>query len=226
MVQHHDLVNHGQLQVRVRIVERHAGVLGQKDDEPARDDEHQRRTGAMPGRGIHIEEIGERQSTGDAGQGQEAEEERRLRERAERELACHPHPFERRAGVECGRRRAEPREREEVDEDDQVACERHRRTRACQWQQQRGQQGNDDRDSRTGQEDPGRRAAEHRFLSQELSDVVVRLQERRPTAAGEDRLGPDDDAQKKRRGNEDEQSLQDGVHRALQASNATSVAPR
>jgi hypothetical protein len=42
VVEHHDLVDHRELEVRVRVVERDAAVLGQQHDEPARDDQHHR----------------------------------------------------------------------------------------------------------------------------------------------------------------------------------------
>ena len=45
----------------------------------------------------------------------------------------------------------------------------------------------------------------HRAFAQELDEVVVRLQQRRPDATGEERLGLVDDAEQQRRQRQDEQ---------------------
>ena len=48
VVEHHDLVDHGQLEVGVRVVERDAAVLGEQDDEPAQQDQRERGTRRRP----------------------------------------------------------------------------------------------------------------------------------------------------------------------------------
>ena len=58
VIQHHDLMDHGQLQVGVGIVERDAAVFGQQHDEHPADQEQQRGAGVQPDRELMLISIG------------------------------------------------------------------------------------------------------------------------------------------------------------------------
>ena len=48
MIEDHDLVDHGQLQMRVRVIEGDPRVLRQQDDEPTEQDQDERGPGRRP----------------------------------------------------------------------------------------------------------------------------------------------------------------------------------
>ena len=93
VVEDHDLVDHGELEVRVRVVERDAGVLRQQHHEQRRAD-HQQRGGRrrQACRQRAAEHAGQAQRARCAHQRDEAQEQRRLGEARERHLAAAPMP--------------------------------------------------------------------------------------------------------------------------------------
>ena len=153
-----------------------------------------------------------------------AEEERRLRERRERHLARRAHPFERRARVHGRGGDEEPREREHADEEDHVSREREERGPASEGQQERGDDGRHDGQDGPGEKHPGRRAADDEPLPEELREVEIDLEKRRPGAPGHEGLRPRDHAEKKRREDEHGGEVRDRAHHdELHASRTTSV---
>ena len=225
VVEDHHLVDHRQLEVRVRVVERDPAVLGEEDDEPARHDEDERgprgEPAEGPGAGQHR---GEGERPGDPRDGQEAEEEGRLGEAGEAHLPRGPHPLERRAGVERGRGREEARKSEEVGEEDQVAGERDRGVRAPDGDEEGGREGRREGEDRSREENPRRRPAQDRTLPEKPDQVVVGLEERRSGAPREGRLRPPDHAEKERRGEEDDEEVEGDVsHRAYTRKRRTTI---
>ncbi len=100
---------------------------------------------------------------------------------------------------------------EQVREEHEIAGERERRARGCRAERA-ATRGAPSRCRRRGwPEDPGRRRAEDRALSKELRDVVVRLEDRRADAPGEERLRLVDHAEQQRRQHEDHEDVNERV---------------
>ena len=171
MVEDHHLVDHRQLEMGVRVVERDAAFSARRTTNQLDDDEDDGRAAWR-----HAEREASRASM------PESESDPEIRasasrpkkragsaRHAKRDLARGPHALERRAGVEGGRRGEEAREREEVDEEDEVAGKRApARAAAEREQQERRGDGRHDGEDRPGEEDPGRRAAQDGALAEEL----------------------------------------------------------
>ena len=120
-LEQHPLVDHRQLEVRVRVVDRLVPRLGHGDDGERRGAQQQRRrepaaAGGRPGAGDHAQVRGARRQGGT----REGEQERRLHERRDRDLAAAAHAAERAAGVEGAQRQDEAREGQEADDHQQV----------------------------------------------------------------------------------------------------------
>jgi hypothetical protein len=172
------------------------------------------------------EHPGQRVRPGGARQDQQAEEQRRLGEAGEGRLARAAHALERRAGVERGGDGEEAPEPERVGEEDEVPVEAHGRRVAAERHEQGGEERGDQGDDRSGEEDPGGRAAEDHALARQLDEVEVRLEERRPDTAAEPGLGLDDDAEEERRQDEHQDDVDgdvDNEHGHLQRRSASSV---
>ena len=134
VVEDHHLVDHRELEVRVRIVDRDAGVLGEQHDEQGDGDEERAPRAGRPSSvpvvgawsiGVRLSEPEKRTSTTNAG------EQRGLGEAREGHLARRSHALEGGARVERGRGREEAPERQQVGEQHEVAREARpgRRTR-------------------------------------------------------------------------------------------------
>ena len=104
------------------------------------------------------------------------------------------------------------REREHADEEDHVSRERNDGGPPSEGQEERGDDGRHDRQDGPGQKHPGRRAAHDESLPQELREVEIDLQERRPGAPATRAFVLDDHAQKERREDEDGGEVRDRAH--------------
>ena len=101
VVEHHDLVDHRQLEMRVRIVEGDAAVLGeQHDEERDRREPERRRAELHSPRQRRPEHVGERERARELHQHEQSEEQRGLRQAREGRLASRAHALEGRARVE------------------------------------------------------------------------------------------------------------------------------
>ncbi len=100
-----DLVDHGQLEVRVRVVDGDARVLGQEHDEQRRADEQQRRAAVRPGDAAPApRDVRRARAARRAGQRGQAQQQRRLGQRRElRPRGWRPCP---RSSSRCPARRA------------------------------------------------------------------------------------------------------------------------
>ena len=96
------LVNHGELEVGGRVVHRDLAGLGEQEDEKRPGDQDQRRSEEGSPRHRRAEEARHVPPAGDERKGREAEEESRLGERRDRDLAARPHALEARARFESG----------------------------------------------------------------------------------------------------------------------------
>ncbi len=227
VVEDHHLVDHRQLEVRVRVVEGDPAVLGEEDDPPAHRDENEGRPPLepplAPGVGEHPPE-GE--APREAGEDEHAEDEGRLGEAPEAHLAGRPHPLEGGPGVQGRGGSEEAREAEEVDEEDDVSREGDGGFVAAERDELPRQERHGEPDRRPGPEDPRRRPAEDRALSEELQDVVVGLQERRPDPPGEDGLRLPDHAEEERREEEQEDFVDGEVDRVAHFSRSLQTRDR
>ena len=98
--------------------------------------------------------------------GRDAEQERRLGEGAEQHLAAGPHSLERRSGVQRGQHREQPRQPQQVDEQQEIAAERNEGGGPADRDQQQRRQYGGQPDHRPGPEDPSCRAAVDRAFVQ------------------------------------------------------------
>ena len=187
VVQHHHLVDHGQLQVGVRVVHRDARVLRQQDDREGRRDQHEQRparAGQLPAREPRRACPLSETLRGVHRQRRQPEEQRRLGQRRERSLAAGAHALEAEPVSSAASDGDEAHQPQQVGEQQEVARERERRPgprRAAAIARQASGRGQPDH--RAGAEDPGRGAAVDRPFAQQLREVVVGLQERLPGAA-------------------------------------------
>ena len=221
VVEHHDLVDHGQLQVRVRVVERDARVLRQHDHEQARHDHDQRGSRPPPGRAdARREHAGQLQRAAELHERQEPQEHRRLGQAREGHLARGAHPLEGRARVEGRGGREEAAQREQVREQDEVAREVHGSAHAAEWQDERRAHRRRQGHRGPGEEDPARGPADDHLLAEELREIEVRLEHRRADPAAEPGLGLDDHPLQQRRHCEQHQDVQDSVGDAAQDQRA------
>src|ERR1039457_1238910 len=99
----------------------------------------------------------------------------------------------------------------------------------CPWPPSEGQHEHrddrrHDRENRPGEEHPRRRATDDESLAEELSQVVIALQYRRPVAPGDEGLRLVDHAEEEGREGEHDDEVHDGGHHAeLQARRTTSA---
>ena len=108
----HRLVDHGQLEVRGRVVDRNAARLGDDDDEEAGEGQQVARVERGAAREHAAHQPAERERADGEPRGEEPEHQRRLGERRDRHVAARAHAAERAAGVERGGRQREAAERE------------------------------------------------------------------------------------------------------------------
>ncbi len=101
-------------------------------------------------------------------------------------------------GVERGRREREAAERERADEQQDAARGFERRRGHQHGHERRRGDGRREVDARPGHENPRRGLRSHRLLAEELREVVVPLEERRPLAVLEPRLHLLDDGLQQR----------------------------
>src|SRR5262249_52054606 len=100
------------------------------------------------------------------------------------------------AGVECCGCREESSEPEKICQQNQVTFEPKWGAVAAQGNQQGACRGRHEPHHRACSEHPRRGRAEDRIFSEELDEIIVRLQERRPDTTGKERLRLVDDAHK------------------------------
>ena len=139
-LEQHALVDHRQLEVRVRVVDRLVAGLGDGDDRERGGGEQERRGEAAPARGGAVgrdrAQVG--RSRGRDARRRARAASARLDERRDGDLAAGAHAPERAAGVERGERQHEPREREQAEDDEQVAQSGERRPCGDDRDQQHG----------------------------------------------------------------------------------------
>ena len=155
VVEDHDLVDHRQLEVRARVVDGDARVLGERDHEQPDDDQHHRGGGSLPRRadagGEHAREL---ERPAELHERHQAQEQRGLRQAREGHLAGRAHALERRARVERGGGREEAAQGEQVREQDEVAGEVHGRGPAAEGQDERRRRRRRQRSRRARRERP------------------------------------------------------------------------
>jgi hypothetical protein len=132
-------------------LERDPAVLDQQDDEQAHQDGRERGSGRSPDRGeLRPQHLAERERAGRAGEHEQGQEQRRLGEAREGDLARPAHALEGRAGVERRGDREEAPERERIGEEDEVSRKAQRRRVATERNEQSREQRRDLADDRAG----------------------------------------------------------------------------
>ena len=177
-IEDHDLVDHRQLEVRVRIIDRHARALGhhqEKEREHADGHEHDKQRIAPRD---SAQDRRKRIAPGDDGEAADGEKENRLGENGEPGLAAGTHPFKAAGHIERGEDLKKTPEREQISEQDYIAGKRNRR-RSPERQQQRGERDRAPDDHRREAGDDSSARAVNGFLSGEPQQFVVGLKNRR-----------------------------------------------
>ena len=102
----------------------------------------------------------------------------------------------------AARNSKEAAEGEEIGQQDEVACKRHRRSCRTEWNEQHREDGRHQGNDRPRAENPGRRRTEHRILTGQLDEIVVGLQHGWPDSSCKPGFRLVNDAQLQRRGNQ------------------------
>ena len=196
-------MDHGELEVGVRVVHGLVPGLGDRDDREGHRGKQERRR--EPGEsGLHPEprDRPEIRRPRDDGRTHEGEEERRLDECRDRNLATAAHAPECAARIESRECEDKPAEREQSDDHEQICPAIERRASAEHGYDERGDDHGrqDDRRGHGGQ--PACRIALHRLLAPPLRQVAIRLQKRRAAPVLKARLHALRDAEQQRRDQE------------------------
>ena len=210
VIEHHDLVDHRELEMGCRVVNRDAAVLGEEHDQEGEGDQGEGRRGLRPDADRHVgQHRRQRQASRLPRDGRQSEEERGLRQGRERDLAARAHALEAGSRVERGDHRREARESEEVREQKEVPREGHESRGAEGHEGGRHDHGRQSDDG-PGPEHPARRPAVHGTLRHELPEVVVGLEQRLADPSRNDGLRPIDHTEQQRREAKSEQQRQYG----------------
>ena len=200
VVKHHYLMDHGQFQVGIRIVERDAAVFGQQHDEHPADEEQQRCAGVHPEPYVDVDQHpGEIVRAGETRQGNQGKKEGRFGKTGVGCLSGRTHSFKTRTGIKSGSHRKKTPQREQIGVQDHVAVKRDRRRVRAKRNQQRGYPGRCQRNNRSGTKHPGGGRTEHGPFLQQPDDIVIRLQERRTDTPGKRRFRFADHPEEQRR---------------------------
>ncbi|MFO1077917.1 MAG: hypothetical protein U1E73_09360 [Planctomycetota bacterium] len=176
MVEHHDLVDHRQFEVCVRVVERNAAVLDEQHEEPAGDDQHHRSHVRQRLVGRIREHAAQAEAAARPRERDETEEQRGFGEPRERHLARGAHARMVELVSERGGRGEEPAERKEIGKQQHVAREAdHGRMMAQRHHQGAGERRGEG-DCRAGEEHARSRGADHHLFLQQLPGGRARLQ--------------------------------------------------
>ncbi len=130
ILQDHRLVHHGELEVRARVVDRDARVLGEQHHEEGHRGEGEARVDREFAVRERVDDGGELGRAADERGGEQGHQHRRLGEEADQHLAPRAQPAEGGADVHRGERREHARQREHADQRDDV---RRRREREVRW---------------------------------------------------------------------------------------------
>ena len=175
-LQHHALVDHGQLEVGVRIVHRFVARLGDGDDGERRGAEQQRR--CQPGKahgGAVARDDAQVRAAGRRDTDRERQQQGRLHDRCDGHLAAGTHAPERAAGIERAERQEEPHQGQQPDDQQQVADAGERHAERDERHQEHGQHhGRHDRHGHDAAE-RACRVAFHRAPTPPLREVAVGL---------------------------------------------------
>ena len=199
VLQQRALVDHRQLEVRVRVVDRLAPGLDEHDEREGQRSAPVRRLGpdvAAGRRAGHRHEVG-------AGSGQRGDEqgehEQGLAEHGEREIARGAHQRESVARVPCGGRHREARERQQPDEHERIVAQPPATRPSADRHEREGDQQAGGRQRRGGAiHRPGAERLDGALAPQAAQDAIG-LQRRRAAAPLQARLDGLDRARHQRR---------------------------
>ena len=216
VLEQHALVQHGELEVRVRVVHRNAAGLGREQHEHRREAEE---VGRVPGEDPRRPAMrGEGAEVGRAGRHRDREHDHhqdRLDQRRDRHLARGAHAAERAAGVERADRREEARQREQAEEHHRVAQRKGRRPRPDdRHERARGHRGGQHQHRDRPEEARGG-VRLHRALAQQLDEVAVGLEDPGALPALEPRLELLDEAGDQRPEQHEQRHLEEHERRAV-----------
>ncbi|OPZ23232.1 MAG: hypothetical protein BWZ02_03288 [Lentisphaerae bacterium ADurb.BinA184] len=200
VVEDHDLVDHGQFEVRVGIVRRHTAVLdqGHHCEGGRRQPEPQPGLSPRGGRqiGVHARQ---RQGPARPGHREQGQEQDGFGDGGESDLAAGAHALETGAGVQGRQDGEQPGQPEQVEDQDEIAGEREEGAALAKGDQRGRGQHRAQPDRRAGAEEPRRRPAVDGALAEKPGQVVVRLHRRGAATPGEPGLGAVDHPEQQRR---------------------------
>ena len=210
VLEQHALVDHGQLEVRIGVVDRDAAGLGNSHHQQRAQGEQARRTERRPATG---QPVGGQPPGSVVPAGMREREDRRQQrwfdQRRDGHLAAGAHGAECGPGVQRGQRLGEPGEREQRGDRNHVAGAQ-RPMQAHERDERRSRERGAEYDPRRSAEYPRARFRPQALLAQQLSQVGVGLQQRRAAASLPARFTALDPPLERRREYNDEQRLHDG----------------
>gem|GEM_PF-3759026 len=179
VIEDHHLVHHRELEMGGGIIEGNPGILGKKDYEERSRNQHEPASHRAPERGGEVRidraEGALRSHTAGAGQTDEGHHGGRLCESGEEHLPARPHALEGRACIEGGQDGHEADERQQVENDEEIAPEVKEGRRACERDQTQGSQGCGQGEYGTRREHPARGPTVDAGPLEQLDQVEVAL---------------------------------------------------
>ena len=200
-------MHHRELEVRRRVVDGDARVLGDRHHDEPDERERERHTQAdsraLHGRGDRRELRRAREQR----QREDHHQHRRLGEGSDHHLAARADAAEARADVEPGERQQEARTAQQRDDGDHVRRVAEGEAGGEGRHQRRGDPGRGEDEVGCRAKEPRSRLGEHDVLAQEAQELAIGLQQRRPLAADEMGLELAHVAGEERREQQDQREL-------------------
>ena len=172
-------MNHGQFQMRVRVVHRHARVLGERDHGEGHTGEQEARVDRQFAVRQCLDDRGQRGRARNHRRAEQDHQQRRLGQKTDQHLAPRTERAKRGAHVHGGQRDEDARQREQADQRDRVGRRRQRQIGRERRHDGAGQQHAAEHDVGRHAKQRGRVLGQHRLLDEQLVQHAVRLQQAR-----------------------------------------------
>ena len=179
VLEDHRLVDHRQLEVRRRVVDRNPRVLGQRHHRERDAGEGEARIDRQLAVRERVDDRRQRRRAGDQRCGEQHHQQRRLGEEADEHLAPRAERAERGADVHRGERDEHAGQREQPDQRDRVGGARERQVGGERRHDRRRAAHRAEDDVRRDAEDRRGVLGDHRVLREQLADRPVRQEQRR-----------------------------------------------
>ena len=202
-------MDHGQFQMRQRVVHRHACRLGLQQHQ-----QHDHRRQRQPDEGRAAVQLpdqrGKAAATARHHGAADQQEQRGLDEAGERCLACCAHALKRTADVECREHQEQACQTQCVSEENKIVAELQRCHRTQNGRDHGRQQAGRQHDPGTGPKQRCCHCAVNRLLVQQALQIPKRLQQAWPLAPGPQRFAAIHQAEHQDRHRERKQHVRDG----------------